>query len=152
MDKLMDWLGRWCNLEEAKAEHVAVEQNLVTKGASNDGNQKEVNKVKTADKSPGAGKNGPRPWEYEAEKTIFNDNILKDISKESYYERPTKKLSVSRPKHPKAICSYHDERDRCTTSCKQFKAYLEKLVAERRLDKWVDRGKTLEKAQLNNNN
>lgn len=39
-------------------------------------------------------------------------------------------------------CSFHDEQGHYTTACQPFKLYLEELVKQGRMDRWIDRTKS----------
>jgi ribonuclease HI len=81
--------------------------------------------------------------DYVAETTVFTEPIYKlltEIGRKRWFVWPEDKTG-SDP-NQKGKCSYHNELGHYTTGCRPYKAHLERLVAEGRLDEWIDRNRT----------
>ncbi|XP_058223074.1 uncharacterized protein LOC131332790 [Rhododendron vialii] len=77
-----------------------------------------------------AQRKGPKPNDFNAEKTVFTIpiyQIIDQVKDQPFFSFPNQKLGTEngKIKNPIVRCSYHNEQGHFTTACKPFKSYLE---------------------------
>ncbi|XP_058223146.1 uncharacterized protein LOC131332855 [Rhododendron vialii] len=149
----------WCQLIESKAERgIWKSTSSKTETASAAASaptlvstpKKRVNNIKLSPRK------GPKPSNFNAEKTVFTSPIswiINQVKDQPFFSFSNQKLGTEngKIKNPIVRCSYHNEQGHFTTACKPFKAYLELLVAEGHLDNFIDHEKTRARAQCTEN-
>ncbi|KAG5528675.1 hypothetical protein RHGRI_029373 [Rhododendron griersonianum] len=73
--------------------------------------------------------------------------ILRECGRLPGFQWPTgaaEKLGTADGREPnqRVYCSFHNEQGHYTTACQPYKVYLEELVQQGRMDRWIDRNKS----------
>lgn len=147
MDDLMERINKYIELEELLMERDALtSSSIVPKVIHVSGNQK-----KTVDTIKAGAKKPLKASDFVAEWTIFTEPIymlLRKIENEGFFRWPDHKMGTQeKTKDKNVYCTYHQEQGHYTTACKPFKAYLQSRVSAGNLDSYIDKDKTLTRAQ-----